>query len=80
MSVGQVQHNEPIHEISLKAPPPKYDIIYMEKVWSHFCLVCVVLNLWNWFFFPPDVSGLVSVLFPRDNVCPPAPRAADHCG
>lgn len=30
-------------------PPHKYDIIYMEKVWSHFCLMCV-LHLWTCFF------------------------------
>lgn len=47
-----------------RAPPHKYDIIYMEKVLSYFFyLLDVVLNLWN-SFSSQDISGLVSVPFP----------------
>lgn len=60
----------PFMKYHWRPPPHKYDIIYMEKVRSCFYLGCVVLNLWNWFFFSPDVSGLLVVMFPGDNVCP----------
>lgn len=72
----------PFMKYHWRLPPHKYDIIYMEKLWSQLYLVCVVLNLWNcfFFFFPPDLSELASVIFPRDNVHPPALWVGNHCG
>lgn len=60
-----------------RPPPHKYDIIYMEKMLSHFYLLDVVLNLWNC-FLPQDFGDLNST--PQRQHLSPTSWVGDHCG